>query len=116
MEGSTARDADGGASNGAIAPSDFDARLDAEIADAAKALKAGQQADGHWIFDLEADATIPAEHILLNHFLGEPAPELESKFARYLRRLQSDRHGGWPLFHDGELDISAVYAIEIEPR
>ena len=31
-----------------------------------------QQADdGHWAFELEADATIPAEYILLNHFLGE---------------------------------------------
>ena len=29
-----------------------------------------QQADdGHWAFELEADATIPAEYIFLNHFL-----------------------------------------------
>ena len=117
MEGSTSRKADGGAGSGTIAPLDFDARLDAEITDAAMSLKAGQQADGHWVFDLEADATIPAEHILLNHFLGEPEPELESKFALYLRRLQSDRHGGWPLFHDGDLDISAsvkaYYALKL---
>ena len=24
--------------------------------------------DGHWLFELEADATIPAEYVLLEHF------------------------------------------------
>ena len=28
------------------------------------------------------------------------------KFAVYLRRIQG-AHGGWPLFHDGDLDVSA---------
>ena len=27
--------------------------------------------------------------------------------AKYLRRIQSDRHHGWPLFHDGDFDLSA---------
>ena len=30
-----------------------------------------QRRDGHWVFELEADATIPAEYILLDHFLDE---------------------------------------------
>jgi squalene-hopene/tetraprenyl-beta-curcumene cyclase len=55
---------------------------------------------------LEADATIPAEYILLNHYLGEPNPEIEGKLAVYLRRIQGS-HGGWPLFHDGDFNISA---------
>ena len=29
-----------------------------------------QHEDGHWVFELEADATIPAEYILLQHYLG----------------------------------------------
>ena len=29
-----------------------------------------QHPDGHWVFELEADATIPAEYILLQHYLG----------------------------------------------
>jgi squalene-hopene/tetraprenyl-beta-curcumene cyclase len=32
---------------------------------------------------------------------------LEAKIAVYLRRIQGD-HGGWPLFRDGPLDISAT--------
>jgi hypothetical protein len=68
---------------------------------------AQQRPDGHWVFELEADATIPAEYVLLRHYLGEPVDaELERKIAVYLRRIQGD-HGGWPLFRDGALDISA---------
>ena len=41
---------------------------------------ADQQADGHWVFELEADATIPAEYVLLRHYLGEPVDaELEAQ-------------------------------------
>ena len=45
--------------------------LDAAIASAAQALFQQQRADGHWVFELEADATIPAEYVLLVHYLGE---------------------------------------------
>ena len=66
-----------------------------------------QRPDGHWVFELEADATIPAEYVLLRHYLGEPVDAaLERKIAVYLRRIQGE-HGGWPLFHDGDFDISA---------
>lgn len=81
--------------------------LEARIERAAKALLARQQADGHWVFELEADATIPAEYVLLRHYLGEPDDlELERKIGAYLRRIQAD-HGGWPLFAGGAFDISA---------
>src|SRR4029078_13271848 len=43
--------------------------LEASIASAAKALCAIQRADGHFVFELEADATIPAEYVLMCHFL-----------------------------------------------
>jgi squalene-hopene/tetraprenyl-beta-curcumene cyclase len=81
--------------------------LDRHVATAARALMDCQRPDGHWAFELEADATIPAEYVLLRHYLGEPvAAELEKKIAIYLRRVQGE-HGGWPLFHDGEFDMSA---------
>ena len=82
--------------------------LDRAIAAATDALLALQRPDGHWVFELEADATIPAEYVLLRHYLGEPvnAP-LEAKIAVYLRRIQG-AHGGWPLFRDGDLDVSAT--------
>ena len=81
-------------------------RLDPVIAEVAAALKALQREDGHWVFELEADATIPAEYIMLEHFLDEIDAELERHLAVYLRRLQGE-HGGWPLFHGGDFNISA---------
>jgi squalene-hopene/tetraprenyl-beta-curcumene cyclase len=86
---------------------DARAALDASIAQATDAILADQRPDGHWVYELEADATIPAEYILLVHYLGEaPNPELERKIVRYLRRIQL-ADGGWPLFTDGAMDVSA---------
>src|SRR5882672_8971424 len=86
------------------------ASLDAAIARSVDSLLSLQHEDGHWVFELEADATIPAEYILLQHYLGttEPAfdPGLEQRIARYLRTTQG-ADGGWPLFFGGELDLSA---------
>ena len=82
--------------------------LDRAIAAATDALLARQRPDGHWVFELEADATIPAEYVLLRHYLGEPVDAaLEAKIAVYLRRIQG-AHGGWPLFKDGGLDVRAT--------
>lgn len=82
--------------------------IDAAVDRAANALAKTQKDDGHWVFELEADATIPAEYLLLRHYLAEPEDlELEAGIGRYLRRVQGD-HGGWPLFHQGEFDISAT--------
>ncbi|WP_457836019.1 hypothetical protein, partial [Staphylococcus aureus] len=39
--------------------------LDDAIGRARAALLRRQRADGHWVFELEADATIPAEYVLL---------------------------------------------------
>ena len=81
--------------------------VERRISAAAAALAARQKPDGHWCFELEADATIPAEYVLFRHFRGEPPDiELERKIGVYLRRIQG-AHGGWPLFHDGALDVSA---------
>jgi len=75
----------------------------------AAALTAAQRDDGHWIYELEADATIPAEYILLAHFLGRLDPQqvaLHRRMGNYLREIQEE-HGGWPLFHRGAFDMSA---------
>src|ERR1700731_1148582 len=86
----------------------MDDKLTHSIDSAAQALLARQRADGHWVFELEADATIPAEYVLLRHYLGEPVDAvLEAKIAVYLRRVQG-AHGGWPLVHDGAFDMSAT--------
>lgn len=82
-------------------------RLDDVIADAADSLKSLQHDDGHWVFELEADVTIPAEYIMLGHFLGDIDDAIEAELADYIRDIQGD-HGGWALFHGGEADISAT--------
>ncbi|HEX4303224.1 MAG TPA: squalene--hopene cyclase [Rhizomicrobium sp.] len=82
--------------------------VDRMLGDATAALLAQQRDDGHWVFELEADATIPSEYVLLVHYLAEtPNLELEKKIGNYLRRIQGE-HGGWPLFHAGPFDISAT--------
>jgi len=59
---------------------------------AAAALLADQKADGHWVYELEADCTIPAEYILMMHFIGEIDTTLQARIARYLRQHQA-AHG-----------------------
>ena len=91
---------------------------DAATERAAAAMRDLQRDDGHWVFELEADCTIPAEYVLLRHYLGEPVDaELEAKIGRYLRRIQSAEHDGWSLFHAGAFDISAsvkaYYALKM---
>lgn len=83
-----------------------DDTLEEAIADAARDLRAHKQPDGHWVFPLEADATISAEYILLLHYLDEREPELEAELGTYVRSLQGE-HGGWPLFHGGDVNVSA---------
>lgn len=95
-----------GAGAGSAPEVSLDGRLDGVIDAAKEHLKALQRPDGEWSFELEADATIPSEYILLQHFLDEVEPEIEKKIAAYLRANQSE-HDGWPLFYGGDLDISA---------
>src|SRR5260221_2796743 len=98
-------------------PADFqDDALDSVIAQTREALTRRQSADGHWVYELEADATIPAEYIMLEHYLGEIDSDLEQKIAQYLRSGQG-AHGGWPLFYDGDIDLSvtvkAYFALKL---
>lgn len=87
------------------------AALETSIASAKQSLLKFQQPDGHWVFELEADGTIPSEYVLLRHYLGEPVDsELEGKIANYLRRTQGT-HGGWALVQDGDFDMSASVKV-----
>jgi squalene-hopene/tetraprenyl-beta-curcumene cyclase len=97
-------DTDSGLLNGETATSDT---IEAAISAASSALSRRQKPDGHWVFELEADATIPAEYVILEHFLGRIDPVLEVRIGRYLRRIQG-AHGGWPLYHEGKFDLSAT--------
>lgn len=84
---------------------------------ARNALLSVQKEDGHWCFPLEADCTIPAEYVLMMHFMDEVDSDLEVRIARFIREKQDARHGGWPLYYGGDFDLScsikAYYALKI---
>lgn len=84
---------------------------------ARQAMLSLQQADGHWCFPLQADCTIPAEYMLMMHFMDEVDTKLETRMANYLRDHQDFKHGGWPLYYGGAFDISctvkAYYALKL---
>lgn len=94
----------------------FKKEVEKSILKARDALLALQHPDGYWCFELEADCTIPAEYILMMHYMGEIDEVLETKIANYLRAHQ-ENHGGWPLFSRGKFEISCsvkvYYALKL---
>jgi squalene-hopene/tetraprenyl-beta-curcumene cyclase len=91
--------------------------LEEKFTQAHSAMLSLQNRDGHWCFPLEADCTMPAEYILMMHFIGEVDSVLETKIARFIRDKQDLKHGGWPLYYGGDFDISctvkAYYALKL---
>jgi squalene-hopene/tetraprenyl-beta-curcumene cyclase len=81
------------------------------------ALLSLQKQDGHWCFPLEADCTIPAEYVLMMHFMDDIDVNLEVRLARFIREKQDLEHGGWPLYYGGHFDLSctikAYFALKI---
>lgn len=75
-----------------------------------------RQKDGHWCYPVESDATVPAEHILMMHFMDEIDDKLSDKLCNYLLEIQMDE-GGWTLYYGGEIDMScsvkAYYALKL---
>ena len=72
--------------------------------------------EGYYLYELEADSTIPSEYIMLMHFLGDINLKLEAKIQKYLVQKQN-KDGGWPFFFEGDSDISAsvkaYYALKL---
>ncbi len=92
------------------------AGVEAGIRAAQGALLTAQHPEGYWCYELEADCTIPAEYIMMMHYMNELDPDLERKLAVYLRSCQME-DGGWPLYFGGDMDLScsikAYYALKL---
>lgn len=87
------------------------------LASARKALLSLQKEDGHWCFPLEADCTIPAEYVMMMHFMDDVDVALERRIAQFIREKQDSGHGGWSLYFGGDFDLSCTvksyYALKI---
>ncbi|MDX2314111.1 MAG: squalene--hopene cyclase [Gammaproteobacteria bacterium] len=94
----------------------LDDALSRSIERAVEALRREQSPEGYWSYEFEADCTIPAEYILMMHFMDEIDGAIESKIAVYIRSKQCE-DGGWPLFPGGELDhsctVKAYFALKL---
>jgi squalene-hopene/tetraprenyl-beta-curcumene cyclase len=94
----------------------FHQLLDRSIEKAVETLQHEQHDNGYWCYELEADCTIPAEYILMMHFLDEIDEGLQIKLANYIRSHQNEE-GGWPLYFGGQTDLSctikAYYALKL---
>ena len=84
--------------------------LDNAIKNAQDKLLSLQHKDGYWLFELEADCTIPAEYIMMMHYLDDIESTLQAKLAVYLRAHQS-ADGSYPLFLGGAGDISCSVKV-----
>lgn len=91
------------------APAVMPPALDAAIARGREAMLRQQAPSGEWCFEFEADCTIPAEYILMMHFMDEIDPALQSRLAKFIRAQQVlDGHSGWPQYRFGAMDLSCT--------
>ena len=93
-----------------------DARLSAAIDEATRWLLEAQADDGYWWGELEANASITAEYLLLTHHLGIADREVWAKIARYLRHHQQPE-GWWAQWYGGPGELSttieAYFALKL---
>jgi squalene-hopene/tetraprenyl-beta-curcumene cyclase len=105
-----------GLNSAAIGSSYLTPNLDSAISRATNQLLNLQSEEGYWVFELEADCTIPSEYILMMHFMDEINEPLQVKVANFIRRQQNS-DGSYPLYQGGAGDISctikAYYAMKI---
>ena len=80
-----------------------------------------QDAGGWWIGELETNATMTAEHVLLLRFLGVELEPIRAGAIRHLLGCQRS-DGSWAIHHDGPPDLSttieayaALKALGVDP-
>ncbi|HEY7312434.1 MAG TPA: squalene--hopene cyclase [Gemmataceae bacterium] len=75
-----------------------------------------QQADGHWVGELQGDTILESEYVLLLAFLSREDEEVCRKAARYVLKQQMPE-GGWNNYPEGPADLSvsvkAYFALKL---
>lgn len=75
-----------------------------------------QKPDGYWYYPLEANATMDAEYIFFNHFMGRIDEKKHRRLCEHLLAVQGDE-GAWPLFYKGPghlgNTIEAYFALKL---
>ncbi len=66
-----------------------------------------QNADGHWVGELEANTTLTSEYIFFRHLIGQVDRDREAKCVAYLISEQLP-DGGWALYYGGPSDLSTT--------
>ncbi|HVS40258.1 MAG TPA: prenyltransferase/squalene oxidase repeat-containing protein, partial [Gemmataceae bacterium] len=75
-----------------------------------------QRPDGHWCGELQGDAILESEYVLLMAFLGRENEDKVRKAAEYVRRVQRD-DGSWSHYPGGPIELSgsvkAYFALKL---
>jgi squalene-hopene/tetraprenyl-beta-curcumene cyclase len=75
-----------------------------------------QRDDAHWVFPLEADATITAEYVIFRRLMGLPVDERDRRAAEFLLASQQG-DGGWSRFEGApshlSLAVEAYFALKL---
>ncbi len=80
---------------------------DRALREAVEWLLARQSPEGWWVGELETNATMTAEHVLLLRFLGLPLDRIRAGAIEHLRGCQRE-DGSWALYHDGPAYLSTT--------
>jgi squalene-hopene/tetraprenyl-beta-curcumene cyclase len=81
------------------------ASLDRAIERGTRRLLELQRPDGIWVGELESNATMTAQHLFWNHYLGLRTPDLDRRIANeLLARMRDD--GTWSIWFEGPPDLS----------
>ena len=85
-----------------------DARLGTSIKKAQDHLIGEQdKKEGFWVGELEGDAALTAEYIMLMHFIGKVDKTKQRKAANFLIETQQ-KDGGWNIYYKGPAEISVT--------
>ena len=75
-----------------------------------------QKPEGYWYYPLEANATMDAEYIFFNHFMGRVDEAKHKRLCEHFLSVQGD-NGSWPLFYKGPghlgNTIEAYFALKL---